>query len=580
MEKKKINGYIIAYLAIAILFLLIKPWVFSSNWVTSHDFHSLLEIVQTFIAIGVGVISIMYFLVWNNLFYLLIGLGFSTAAGNDLIHGILSYVPLLADVNVDLSRFMPATYVLGKCCLASIIIAAPLLENLKPDIKKKGIKPAVIFSVSVFIASGSLTALAFFISLPQFIYPEKLISRPVDFFSAILFAIAFGLVFKRFLAKRDIFSGLILTSIMFNCGGQIYVSFSKQLFDPLFNLAHIAHFFSYVMPLVAIPMQGLADLNLARHEISRRKQAEEELKKYQDYLEQLVHERTADLKNANEQLTKQVYTRMQAQKKLRDAYKALKKTHNQIKKSQNQLIQSEKMNALGTMFAGLAHEMNNPMMSILNYTQHCIKHTPKDDINYNTLEDIQNETKRCINIIKNLLTFSRMEEEGEEGYQQTSCPRLLEKVLELMSYRIDNQGVTIQKNIAEDLPEIRIKKNNIQQVFFNLIQNALDAVKGQEKQEIIISISSKDECMNMTIADNGCGIALENLTKVFDPFFTTKPPGEGTGLGLSICHNILTNHKGQMDCESKVGLGTKIRILLPLEKPKEDGKYEQKYFNN
>ena len=91
MKKKNIKGYFIAYILIALLFLLIKPWVFSSSWVSSHDFHTLLEIVQTFIAIGVGVISIMYFLVWNNLYYLLIGLGFSTAASNDLIHVILSY---------------------------------------------------------------------------------------------------------------------------------------------------------------------------------------------------------------------------------------------------------------------------------------------------------------------------------------------------------------------------------------------------------------------------------------------------------------------------------------------------------
>jgi len=570
MKKKNINGYIIAYLAIVILFLLMKPWVFSSSWVSSHDFHSLLEIVQTFIAIGVGVISIMYFLVWNNLYYLLIGLGFSTAASNDLIHGILSYGPLFGNAKVDFTRFMPCTYVFGKCCLACIIIAAPLLEHVNRNPGKKRIKQAVIFSLIVFIASGSLTASAFFVPLPQFIYPEKLISRPVDFFSAILFAIAFTLVFKRFLAKRDTFSGLILTSIMFNCGGQIYISFSKQLFDTLFSLGHVAHFFSYVMPLVAIPMQGRADLDLARHEIKRRKRAEMELKKSQDYLEQLVHERTADLKNANEELTKQVYDRMKAQEKLNDAYKALKKTHNQLKESQNQLIQSEKMNALGTMVAGVAHEMNNPMMSILNYAQHCLKYTPSDDMKYNTLQDIQNETKRCIDIIKNLLTFSRREEEGEEGYQEASCAELFERVLKLMSYRIEKQNIFIKKNIAEGLPLIRIKVNNIQQLFFNLVQNALDAVKGQEKQEIMISNTCEDGYVKVIISDNGCGIEPANLTRIFDPFFTTKPTGEGTGLGLSICHNIINTHKGKMSCESKVGLGTSFKMLLPIEKPKEN----------
>ncbi|MEW5804470.1 MAG: ATP-binding protein [bacterium] len=569
-DKKSINGYFISYFAIALLFLLMKPWAFSSPWISTHDSHSLLEIVQTFIAIGVGVISTMSFLVLNNPYYLLIGLGFSIAASSDFIHGILSYGPLFASSHTQFSRFIPCSYVIGKCFLAAMIIAAPLLDHVKWGPDKKRVKRTIFFSLGVFVLSGSVTASSFFLPLPQFIYPERFISRPVDFFSAILFAIAFILVLKRFLAKRDVFSGLILNSILLNFCGQVYMSFSRHLFDSLFNIAHIAHFFSYVMPLVAIPMQGLTEINIAHHEIDEHKKTEEELTKYQDYLEQLVKERTRDLESTNEQLTRQVYTRMQAQQELKDAYEALQETYEKLKESQNQLIQSEKMNALGTMVAGVAHEMNNPMMSILNYAQYCLKHTTREASTYQPLLDIENETKRCIDVIKDLLTFSRREEEGEEGYQKASCTELIDRVLKLMSYRIEKQNVSIQKDIDETLPEVWMKVNNIQQVFFNLVHNALDAVKEKERQEICIQAVRQNDRVEVSIADNGCGIAPEHLQKIFDPFFTTKPTGEGTGLGLSICRSIIAAHKGKMGCESQAGSGSTFKILLPIERQKED----------
>ena len=224
------------------------------------------------------------------------------------------------------------------------------------------------------------------------------------------------------------------------------------------------------------------------------------------------------------------------------------------------------MNALGTMVAGVAHEMNNPMMSILNYAQYCIRHTACDDKKYNALQDIESETRRCIDVVKNLLTFSRREEEGEEGYQKASCAELFDRVLKLMSYRIEKQHVLIKKDIAERLPENWMKVNNIQQVFFNLIANSLDAVKEREEQEITISITGEGEYIKVTVADNGYGIAPENLKKIFDPFFTTKPTGGGTGLGLSICHTIITAHRGKMSCESKVGLYEQVYHFITYRK--------------
>jgi PAS domain S-box-containing protein len=240
----------------------------------------------------------------------------------------------------------------------------------------------------------------------------------------------------------------------------------------------------------------------------------------------------------------------------------------QLKGSQGQLIQAGKMGAMGTMTAGIAHELNNPMMGILNFVQYCLKHTSKEDKRYAVLKDTEREALRCSEIVQNLLTFSRMEQEGEEDYQKEDCAVILDRVFKLLSYRVEKENVRVTRHIAEGTPQIWIKANNIQQVVFNLICNAIDSIQKSKKKEINTDIHPEGEYIQLIIADTGNGIDPENIETIFDPFFTTKPTGEGTGLGLSICHSIVKAHGGEIVCESEVGVGTTFKILLPIEKRK------------
>jgi len=243
----------------------------------------------------------------------------------------------------------------------------------------------------------------------------------------------------------------------------------------------------------------------------------------------------------------------------------VEKRTGELKKSQAQLMQSEKMGAVGTMAAGVAHELNNPMMGILNFIQYCIKHTSEDDRRYPVLQDTKRETERCVDIVKNLLTFSRMEKEGVEARQKESCAVIFERVFKLLSYRIEKERVSVTQNYAEGTPETWMKVNNIQQVFFNLVGNALDALKDSDKKEIHVDIDSDEKYVRVTVADTGDGIPTENLQTIFEPFFTTKTVGEGTGLGLSVCHSIVKAHEGEITCESGPGEGTKFKVLLPID---------------
>ncbi len=147
--------------------------------------------------------------------------------------------------------------------------------------------------------------------------------------------------------------------------------------------------------------------------------------------------------------------------------------------------------------------------------------------------------------------------------------RILDHVLRLLSFSIDKERVSVVKHYAECIPEIWMRVNSIQQVFLNIIANALDALKESKNKEISIDMHREGEFVHVAVADSGPGIPSENLQKIFDRFFTTKRPGQGTGLGLSICQSVVDLHKGRITCESKPGRGAKFVIELPIKKEKK-----------
>ena len=286
--KVNIRWFVIYYLVIVFAFLIISPWVFSSDWVSSSDFHSSIEIIGSFIAIAAGIASLVYFFGLRNRFYLIIGLGFFIAGSEDLVHGILSFERLFAESDVDFTKFVPGTYVAGRIMLALMTIIAPILETLMGRTKNE-VYEAATYGFLAIVLGGGLTALAFILPLPNFILPDRFISRPVDFISAILFLIAFFIILRRYLVTKDIFSGFLLASTLFNIGGQVYMSFSKDLYDIFFDLAHLANVFSYIMPGIGISMQGLEEMGSAKSEIIKRQKIEKVLKESQQKYKSLFN---------------------------------------------------------------------------------------------------------------------------------------------------------------------------------------------------------------------------------------------------------------------------------------------------
>ncbi len=229
------------------------------------------------------------------------------------------------------------------------------------------------------------------------------------------------------------------------------------------------------------------------------------------------------------------------------------------------LVKAERLAAAGTFASGVAHEVNNPLASISSLVQ-AILPGESDPERQVTLRTILSQINRIATTVKDLVNFARPAPPERRALDLNG---VIEETLRLVTYNRRFDGVRLESSLAPDLAAAFADHNGIQQVILNLLFNAVDAI---DHNHGVISIATGNCCaasgdprVMMTIADNGCGIAPENLQRVFDPFFTTKPAGSGVGLGLSLCQSIVVTNQGAIKVESSPGAGTKVMISLPVE---------------
>jgi two-component system NtrC family sensor kinase len=225
-------------------------------------------------------------------------------------------------------------------------------------------------------------------------------------------------------------------------------------------------------------------------------------------------------------------------------------------------IHTEKMSALGRMAAGIAHEINNPLAGILLFSTNMSKKVPEKGPMKEGLDIIIRETVRCKTIIQELLEFSRDREPQKEMVNPNT---ILEKALKMLENEFRLHHIQIKKQLSDNLQETMLDENQIEQIFVNLLLNAVQAI---EEKGAITVISRMDENRKkalIEIADTGSGIPPENTAKIFEPFFSTKP--KGTGLGLAVSYAIVKNHQGDINAFSKPGEGTRFVLEFPIIEP-------------
>ena len=301
------------------------------------------------------------------------------------------------------------------------------------------------------------------------------------------------------------------------------------------------------------------------------------LNRSHDDLELRVHERTADLENA----------------------------YDELKESQVQLVQAEKMSSLGQLVAGVMHEINTPLMYVMNNSTvtteivddlrgfmdaalPILESQSPDEVKLavnrllNDREDYDPENLReCIEevnslgkdtieglnqiseLVLSLKDFSRLDRAAQDRFNlREGIEKTLTITRNLLKY-----GVEVETHF-DDVDDIFCSPSRINQIFINLVTNAVQAMDGKGK--LTISVTQRGEWIDAIFEDTGCGIPEENLNKIMDPFFTTKPVGQGTGLGLSIVRQIVEEHQGQILIDSKVGHGTRITIGLPIQRQEDE----------
>jgi PAS domain S-box-containing protein len=243
---------------------------------------------------------------------------------------------------------------------------------------------------------------------------------------------------------------------------------------------------------------------------------------------------------------------------------------------QEQLCQAQKMESVGELAAGIAHEINTPLGIILGYAQILQEDVKPGSQNLEDLQLIEKHSKICSRIVGDLLRFSRR---TQSIVTQFDIHHAINDVLNMVEHTFNLDHVTIKKNYGAELPFVKGDEEKIKQVFINLLNNALDAIGKDGHVSIRTSSDSKKHSLVITIADTGTGILLKHINKLFDPFFTTKGVGKGTGLGLSVTFGIIKEHGGTIQVESKQAkegnswiyekYNTVFIITLPMSKNNE-----------
>jgi PAS domain S-box-containing protein len=245
------------------------------------------------------------------------------------------------------------------------------------------------------------------------------------------------------------------------------------------------------------------------------------------------------------------------------------RTEEERNRLQQQLAQSQRLESIGTLASGVAHEINNPLNVVMNFAQLILDDSGVSDSAREFAVSIQKESDRMAKIVRNLLSFSRND---KEGHSRADLATVIATTVELIQSSIRKDDIELVLDVPEGLPQVRCRSQQIQQVLMNLLTNARDAVNARFQvhpgpRRIRVSALQLEEVrhIRVTVEDNGGGVPEKIAGRLFDPFFTTKAKDQGTGLGLSISYGIMTEHKGRLWFDSEPGRGARFHFELPLD---------------
>ena len=253
----------------------------------------------------------------------------------------------------------------------------------------------------------------------------------------------------------------------------------------------------------------------------------------------------------------QAYNRMED--KLDHAMTALDEIIKKLMEKQAQLVEAEKLASIGKLAAGIAHEINNPLTSVLTFSNLMLEQCPPDDPRHGRLKMMVKETDRARTIVRQLLNFGR---ESVIKPEKIDINRPVTEIAESLVAQEAFKGIELVMDLASELPQVYADPAQVGQVVLNLLLNAIHAIT--PPGTITVSTRKHEATIEILFRDTGRGIAQDHLRQIFDPFFTTKHASKGTGLGLAVSYGIIKKHGGDITVESEVGKGTTFSVRLPV----------------
>jgi len=246
-------------------------------------------------------------------------------------------------------------------------------------------------------------------------------------------------------------------------------------------------------------------------------------------------------------------------------YEETRLAYDNLRRTQEQLLQSEKMAAVGQLISGVAHELNNPLTAILGYSQLLTASPGIGPQGIEYTDKLYKQAQRTHRIVQNLLSFARQHKPERAAVQLN---QILEDTVALRDYDLRMKNIRVHMELAPDLPITSADSHQLQQVFLNMVNNAVDAVlENGSEGDLWVRTGVSGDRLTVEFTDSGPGV--REPSRVFDPFYTTKPVGKGTGLGLSICYGIVTEHGGTITVRNVQPRGAKFTIELPFQSAEE-----------
>ena len=241
---------------------------------------------------------------------------------------------------------------------------------------------------------------------------------------------------------------------------------------------------------------------------------------------------------------------------------SLQESHEELAATHHRLVQTERLASMGQLSAGVAHELNNPLGTVLLFSHMLLKKAKEGGAQREDLQMIANEATRCKKIVRGLLDFAR---QSRISKAPTDLAAIIEEVVGLMAPKAQEKAAHLTADTQDNLPTMMLDGHQVKQMLVNLIGNAIEAIDKPEGKVVVRAhLREGDDNVGIEVRDNGAGIPREHLIKLFTPFFTTKEIGQGTGLGLAIAYGIVKMHSGDIRADSEEGKGTVFTIRLPV----------------